>query len=393
MYDVLVVGANLIGATTALALAQQGAKVALLDRNEPSGNNYSGTEYDPRVIAVAPDTRAFWQRLGVWSLVERKRVGGYDQMHVWDTQSVHFDALSQGVYQLGHIVEQAVVLEALHALIDQSSIERLPVDSVIHVERGNERVDAIVSTRNGQHIRAKLVVAADGVNSSIRTMLGIKSKVTDYHQQGVVATIKCDKSHQHTAWQRFLPTGPLALLPLGGNDDQYLSIVYSIDSDIAAEKLAMSDNQWCDELTKVSEGVVGKITSISERFSFPLRKVLTTSYYSGNIVLVGDAAHGIHPLAGLGANLGVADVEKLCTVIEGQLCSDSPIAADAALRDYALARSAANQLVAHSMGGFYHLFGSNDPWIKMVRNEGMAIVDRFESLKKFAVRGAAGTSI
>jgi len=393
MYDVLVVGSNLIGATAALALEQAGARVALLDRNPRATDSFSGEDYDPRVIAVAPDTQSFWQRLGVWSLVEQQRVCSYDQMHVWDTQSIHFDALTQGVDQLGHIVEQSVVLEALHQLIDESSVQRLPNDSVVHVERGNDRVDAIVSTSSGDHIRAKLVVAADGVNSSIRSMLGIKASVTDYHQQGIVATISCDRSHQYTAWQRFLPTGPLALLPLGGNNDQYLSIVYSVDSAIADDKMTMSDAQWCAELSEVSQGVVGNITSISKRFSFPLRKVLTSSYYSGNIALVGDAAHGIHPLAGLGANLGVADVAALMRVIERQLKSGESIAAELALSDYALSRSSANKLVAHAMGGFYHLFGSEDPWIKMVRNEGMAIVDRFESLKKFAVKGAAGTSI
>lgn len=393
MFDILVVGGNLIGATAALALSQAGHRVALLDQRPLVAKAYTGSQYDPRVIAVAPASQALWQRLGVWQAMRAQRAGLYDQMRVWEQQLIQFDAIESGDDALGYIVEQSVALSALYQAIEQSEISLLTADTVVHLELGDEQTPATVVTEQGERYQCRLVVAADGVNSPLRNMAMIDHSVYDYHQQGIVCTLHCPNGHQHTAWQRFTTSGPLALLPLGGNDDQYVSIVYSLDDADAAMVMAYDDQAFIAHLSEVSHHALGDIVSCSERFSFPLRQALASRYYRGNLVLVGDAAHGIHPLAGQGANLGLADVAALTHQLTLALNANLSASSHKALAAYSLARKPANKLTAYSMTAFYWLFGSDNPWLSAIRNDGLAVANRLPWLKRLIVGRASNSTL
>ena len=239
-----------------------------------------------------------------------------------------------------------------------------------------------------ERIEARLAVGADGSRSDLRELAGIDSMVGDYRQRAVVATLGCDRGHADTAWQRFLPSGPIALLPLTG---ERVSIVWSTEPDHAERLLGLSPQRFETEVGAAVEYRLGRLTLDSERASFPLMHLRARRYVADRVALLGDAAHTIHPLAGQGVNLGLLDAAALAEVVFGLRDADRDFGRGSNLRRYERWRKGHNHMMHHAMNGFHRLFGSELSWLRAARNLGFRATDRAPALKRFFMQTAAGS--
>ena len=404
-YDVVIVGAGLAGSALACALGDSGLKIALLEGGSPpiaaplAASKVS--EFDPRVSALTEASRKFLQQIDVWASMQGISVGPYSHMTVWDAQGtgeIEFDAGEVQQSRLGHIVENRItnwcLLQRLSALpVDVFSDTK--VSDLIEIRAADTtKGDAAYSVvlEDGSTIQASLLVAADGARSIIRTLAGFETREWDYHHQAIVATVECEHQHQHTAWQRFLPQGPLALLPLtdANGGKHYCSIVWSAELNYADELSALTDDEFCSALGKAFEYRLGEITAVSKRFSFPLRQRHALRYIQPGLALIGDAAHTIHPLAGQGANLGFADAQALAMVLQQCRFNGLQPGDMALLRSYEQARHPANLLMAAVMEGIKRMFDTDDPGVNWLRNVGLSLLNQQSTLKGMVAKLAAG---
>jgi ubiquinone biosynthesis UbiH/UbiF/VisC/COQ6 family hydroxylase len=363
-YDVVVVGQGVVGAAAALGLHLQGLSVAIVDPYSPP--SWSEDKHDNRVFAISPASMSLLHRLGVWSYVCAARVSPYTCMEIWDEGGVgalSLSAADANVPELGYIVENSLLCQAL-----ADSLE--PLDrfrqAVKIVSAGSESDHGQITLAGGQRLGYKLLIGADGANSFVRKALGIQVQSRAYKQRGIVATVTTAREHRDTAWQRFLSTGPLALLPLA---DGRSSIVWSAEDQLADELMALADDEFLRRLTVAADGALGEIQAVEGRACFPLWVRQASDYYLGNAVLVGDAAHTIHPLAGLGVNLGLGDVEELLLMVEGAAgLAELP---PSKLRRYQRCRRSENMKLAVVTDGLNRLFSNNNAGLGLLRGQGM----------------------
>ncbi len=393
-YDITILGAGMIGASLACAIAQADSRkqlsIALVD-SQTEFPQFSGENFDPRVVALTHASKQFLDQIGVWRDIESKRMCAYSDMHVWDgegTASIHFDAKSVGVSALGHIVENSVVVNSLQQKIQQHSQIHFIRARVLDVHK-MESI-GIVPDR-GESFTTSLVIAADGARSSLREMLGFPTREWDYGHQAIVATVETELPHQTTAWQRFMHTGPLAFLPLPDvNGKHFCSIVWSAENDLAERLMQLSDVEFCFELSKTFENRLGVIRSVSERFAYPLKQRHAKTYIQQGVALVGDAAHTIHPLAGQGANLGFMDAQVLANEIARALKRNLPLNEFSILRRYQRQRLGQNLGMMTAMEGFKQLFAQRAPGWNGLRNFGMRQLDSQTAVKKLIIQQAMG---
>jgi 2-octaprenylphenol hydroxylase len=294
---------------------------------------------------------------------------------------LRFDAAEAGEPDLGSIVEN----NALQAALLQRCVEQGV--AVIAESLRELRVDADAATLQlgATQVVAELVAGADGAASVVRAALGMRADSRDYGQRAIVATVRGERSHGGAAWQRFLSTGPLALLPLPGGE---CSIVWSALNERADALLALAPADFEAELTAASAGVLGALRLTSRRAAFVLRRLAAQDYVRQRAVLVGDAAHVIHPLAGQGVNQGLEDVIALAAALARRPARESPGALAALLR-YERERRAGNALVAATVDGLDLLFTGSGGLRSWVAREGMALVGRSQQARRFLVRQAA----
>ncbi|MDX1455858.1 MAG: UbiH/UbiF/VisC/COQ6 family ubiquinone biosynthesis hydroxylase [Gammaproteobacteria bacterium] len=390
--DVIVIGGGMVGAAFAAAAAREGLSVALVDAATPKPY-VQGAEYDLRVSALSRASQAMFERLGAWPLIEAQRLGPFRDMHVWDAGgegAVHFSAADLGEPALGHIVENSLVQSSLWQVLERDS-ERVSIfspDAVTSIEKGSSSV--AVSLKSGTMLQAKLLVAADGAGSATREQFGIGVSGAAYQQRGLVAVVRGEKGHGEVARQRFLPGGPLALLPL--DDEHAVSIVWSLPESDAERLLALDDAAFLAELTAASDGVLGQLQSVSKRAAFPLRRQHAERYVDPRLALIGDAAHVVHPLAGQGANLGFLDAASLAEVLGEARRAGKDIGSLRVLRRYERWRKGDNLATLWTMDGFKKLFSNDDTMLAKLRNTGFALFDRATPLKHAAIRKAMGLS-
>ncbi len=390
--DVIVVGAGIAGSAMALALVRDGFDVALIEARSPPAWNVEG-EVDARVVALAADAVALFEDLGVWPDVLAARASAYRRMHVWDALApgqLEFDSADRGEAALGWIVEnrllQHVLWRALGKAVDhgQALSLRCPAE-VTTVE--NEADGVIVNLADGTRLRSRLLIAADGANSPIRQQLAIGTRDRDYGQRAIVAHVGTERAHESTAWQRFQPGGPLAFLPLA---DGRCSIVWSLQSDEATRLLALDEAAFCAELGCALDFRLGAITSTTQRHAFPLRMRLAERYAAGRSVLIGDAAHAVHPLAGQGLNLGLRDVRNLREQLQRARSRNSDHGAAQVLRRYERERRSENTLAANSFSLIERSFDSDFTAIAGLRGLALGVANRIAPLKRLLDDAAAG---
>ena len=395
-YDVIIVGAGIAGSALACALGGSGLSVAVVEAQSLSAQwpplETAIDGYDARVSALTVASQQFLDSLGVWQAVAERRISPYRHMQVWDaegTGSIEFNAEEINQPLLGHIAENRLLVAALLARLAQHSnvemLSPLRVASMPHGD-GSRRLQM----DDGRVLQATLIVAADGANSRIRELAGIATTEWDYEQHALVATVKTAQPHGQTARQRFLPEGPLAFLPLSGGDDHYCSIVWSAVPAFAENLMALDDSDFAAQLAAAFEHRLGMVEAVSRRFSFPLRQRHARDYVQAGLVLVGDAAHTIHPLAGQGINLGLLDVQVLAEELLRARSRQLSIAEPMALARYQRRRKANNLAMMAAMEGFKRLFAESALPVRWARNAGMRWLDKAAPVKRRIMREAMG---
>ncbi|MCE7951908.1 MAG: FAD-dependent oxidoreductase [Xanthomonadales bacterium PRO7] len=388
LHDLAIVGAGMVGAALALALAREGFDVAVIEPRAPKPWS-AQDEVDLRVVALAPSSVDLFTRLDVWKEIVTARASAYRRMRVWDALApgaLEFDATDEGRASLGYIVENRLIQSMLWDALQRES--RITLHCPAIVAATDVAADRRTLTLDdGSIIAAKLVVAADGAESVLREMVGIGTQGRDYSQRAIVAHATTERAHESTAWQRFLPGGTIAFLPLA---DGRSSIVWSVPDAESQRLLALDDAAFCAELGAASDFRLGRITATTPRASFPLRMKLAERYLAPRLALIGDAAHAVHPLAGQGVNLGLRDVDELCAALIEARDTKRDFAAASVLRRYERRRRSDNVLSAHAFDAIQRVFGSEAMPLAALRGIGLAAVDKIAPLKRGFARHAAG---
>ncbi len=392
-YDVIVVGAGMVGAAFACLLARSNTRlsIALLEARATAA--FDPEQFDPRVAALTEKSRRLLDRCGAWSAIAAQRVSAYGAMQVWDaegTGEIHFDCQDVQQPNLGHIVENSLVVESLLAAVDKlDNIDFICPVTVAQYSQSDSQISVELSS--GEHLAAPLLVAADGGNSSIREQFKFATREWDYGHSAIVATVQSESVHQQTAWQRFMPTGPLALLPLDKQGDQhYCSLVWSQESAEAERLMALDDEAFCAELSRASEHCVGKIVAVDKRYAVALRQRHAKDYVVERVALLGDAAHTIHPLAGQGVNLGFADVKALVDTLCAEAKRGNDLGSLLCLGKYQRLRKPENLATMAAMEGFKRLFAADNVAVRLLRNMGLGKVNQIKPLKNEIIKQVMG---
>lgn len=393
--EVVIGGGGMVGAALAALLGEAGITVTVLDaRPGPLASDAVGRgQPAPRVSAITPVSQRLLEHLAAWPAMVSRRVTPYTGMQVWDAEgsgAIIFDADQAGAPVLGHIVENAVVLAALEA-----RLEELP--SVTQVF--DARITALQTTAIGRRVvladgrryLAPLMVAADGARSQLRELAGIAVRTRDTGQSAVVTTVRTEREHGGVARQVFLPTGPLAFLPLTvAGDGGYCSIVWSTTPAEAERLCGLSRAALGEALALAFERRLGAVEVIDEAICMPLTQRHAEHYVEAGLALVGDAAHSIHPLAGQGVNLGFMDAAVLAEELSEARRRGAELGDVRILSRYARRRRGDNAAMLALMDGFRLLFGAGHPALRLARNAGLSGVDRLTPLKRLLMRQAIG---
>lgn len=378
-YQAVVIGAGLVGAATALALSRQGLRVALVERAAPA---VPDATWDTRIYALTPANQRYLAALGAWQRVDAARVQPVYRMDVAGDGAgrVRLDAYASGTAQLAFIFESGRLQHALwDTLIEAGEVAVHCPAGLAGIER--DGTDTHIRLEDGTTLTTQLVIGADGANSRIRDWAGLAATVSPYGQSGTVANFECEKPHRGTAFQWFFDSDILAFLPLPGNR---MSMVWSTRTAHANELVALPADALAEQVRETGHDTLGALRVVTPAAAFPLRLIRVEAPVAPGVALVGDAAHGVHPLAGQGVNLGFGDVEALAGVLAAH--RRAHLGDPRMLAQYARARAepvARMQAVTHSL---HHLFA--DARARGLRNAGMSIVDRIPPLKAVLVREA-----
>lgn len=394
-WDVLVVGGGLVGLAFACRLARADAshppRIAVLDRDAA---RQPGAEIDLRVSAIAPDSQRLLDESDAWRRIPEARLSAYTRMQVWrdlragQAECICFDAAEQGMPELGHIVENSWLRHVLREAAADAGVCLLDGSKPAALCLGADH--AVLELEDGVSHRAKLIVGADGSASWVRAAARIEYRRRPYGQHGLVLHVNTERDHARTAWQRFLADGPLALLPLA---DGRCSVVWSCP-DARAEKLASMDTTPLGlELTEASQRVLGEIEVSSPVRSFPLVAAHARDYTRERCVLLGDAAHQVHPLAGQGVNLGFRDARILADELHAHLASPRADAGDSRpLLRYQRRRKGDNLATLATMDLINRVFSHGDGPVAGVAARGLGFVDRRGPLKRALAGHALGSA-
>lgn len=385
--DVTIIGGGLAGMTAAIGLATQGFEVVVID-HAPKGD-LTAVEYDGRASALAYASCQLFEALGIWEhmqpfaqpILEIRVSDGPSLLHL------HFDNETLGDGPLGHMVENRHTRIALFARMEEmTGIEYLAPESVQTIERDN--VSATVTLASGKSIRSKLLLGIDGRNSMVRKHADIPVSTINYKQHGIVCSIEHELSHCGIAHERFLPSGPFAILPLTGNRS---SLVWTEKSHLVDTIMGLSDRAFEAEVVRRVGDFLGEVKVVGGRWSYPLNLQYAAGYVDNRLALLGDAAHGIHPISGQGLNLGLKDVAALIEVLVEAQKVGLDIGALNVLESYAQWRTTDNASVYAITDLFNRLFSNDITPIRLARDIGMAAVNEVTPLKNFFMSHARGT--
>lgn len=386
--DVVIVGGGMVGLGLAAALKGSALKVAVVEGQLPASELDEAP--DNRVSALSLASQRILQQVGAWRGIEARRLQPYGQMEVWEQDSfgrIAFDAASLRQPELGHIVENRVIqLALLEALLDGDNIQLLSPARASSLQSGE--AGSLLLLEDGRALSAKLVVAADGAHSWVRRQADIPLTSWDYGHHALVATVRCAEPHEAVARQIFTPEGPLAFLPLWQPD--LCSIVWSVPAARAEALCQCDEEQFNRQLTTAFDGRLGLCKVEGVRSAIPLTARYARDFARERLVLVGDAAHTIHPLAGQGVNLGLLDAAALAEQILRNQAAGKDIGQLANLRGYERWRKSEAASMLAAMEGLKRLFAGANPLKKLVRGAGLCAFDLLTPLKQSVIRAAMG---
>jgi len=394
-FDVVVVGAGVVVSAAALAFARDGLRVAVVEPRAPTP--WRPDAPDLRVYGLAQDSVDLLEGLGVWRYIA-PHAQPYRSMRVWDAAGggeLRFDARRYGRDALGWIVEHGLIADRLCTALQQADVPLrcpqrvtaiVPEDPATDAARKQDDAIALQLHDHGT-LRARLVVAADGADSALREMAGIDVARHDYGQRGVVAYVETTKPHEDTAWQRFLPSGPLAFLPC---HDGRSSIVWTLPDAEAERLLAVDDATFCRELARAFDATLGDVVAVSKRAAFPLRRQIAERYVEGRIALCGDAAHVVHPLAGQGLNIGLRDVLALRKTVLAAAERRSDIGAPDRLARWQRERRSESATAAWTFDAINRVFSNDATLPTLARGHLLGIAGKIPGLDALLWKRAAG---
>ncbi|MCK9788385.1 3-demethoxyubiquinol 3-hydroxylase [Providencia rettgeri] len=387
-YDVVVVGAGMTGAAAALGFAQEGMRVALLEKAQPAAFAPQSAP-DVRISAISRASVELLEQLGAWQHVKAMRSAPYRQLETWEEpeSNVVFDAQSLGLPELGFMVENRVLQLALWQECEKySNLDLVCPAKLINLYQPKSQEEWILALDDGRALQAKLVIGADGANSQVRKMAGIGSRGWQYRQSCMLISIQTQQSQQDKTWQQFFPSGPRAFLPLY---DNWASLVW-YDSPAKIRRLqGMSMEQLTGAISEAFPERLGPVTAIASG-AFPLTRHHARRYVIDGLALIGDAAHTINPLAGQGVNLGYRDVDALLKEVIYAREYIQPWHSLDVLKRYQRRRLPDNLIMQAGMDVFYMAFSEKLPGLKIVRNLGLMAAQRAGEAKKLALKYALG---
>jgi len=390
---VLVAGAGVVGLATAALLATgrcaDRLRVVVLDaRGTP---RWRAEDMDPRVYALSRASQQLLAHVGAWDEIAEARASPYRRMRVWEgadayaPSALDFDSAEIGEPDLGHIVEDRLLRTVLADRLAATREAQLVIGAEIETVE-TLSTEVAVALKDGGSLRGAVLLAADGSDSTVRRLLDLPVTGHRYEQTAVVTHVTSTGEHQSTAWQRFLPGGPLALLPLA---DGRSSIVWSLPTADAERLLAASDAEFLVELGAATAGVIGELTACSKRVGFPLQAMHAQKYAAPRVALLGDAAHTVHPLAGQGMNLGILDAASVVAVIEDALVAGEDIGDLKVLRRYERERKGDNLAMLAAFDGLNRLFRLPG-WAAPMRALGLRAVEAADPVKRLLMQKALG---
>lgn len=399
-FDLLIIGGGMVGACLAALAASNRdlaeVRIALLEAHPPT-QPPSDREVDLRVSAVSRASGRILNSAGCWSNIPSRHLSAYTDMVVWDATgrphaagSIHFSASATSEPDLGHIVENRRLQWAIDESVALRNRVTLLRAELVQLEFATDQ--ATVALADGRKITASLVIGADGADSLSRRLSGIATRGWEYDQRAFVTHVGTEHPHGHTAWQRFLPAGPIAFLPLA---DGRSSIVWTTRPEHAQQLVNCSPEQLAMELHAAIGGVLGEVSVGGPRAQFPLRLTHAREYCKPRFVLVGDAAHAVHPLAGQGVNLGFLDCAALVETLAGEVAANgNPDAMSElrVLRRYERWRKSENAVALGLIDGLNRLFSNASSSLTWARRLGLSAVNRSSFAKRFFMGRAMGTA-
>ncbi len=389
-YDALIIGGGMIGLSTVKGLSDKGLNVAVIELQAPA-LEWDEASISLRVSAINRASEILLRKLGVWKAIfnMRKHISPYHEMHVWDELgggSVTLQAQQAGETELGYIIENRVIVRALWKALENNHVPFYLGDAIQEIQGTAGNWQVVLAS--GKVIATKLLIGADGANSWVRNQFAFETDVQPYKHSAIVATVRTEKEHNSTAWQRFLTTGPLAFLPM--EDKNLCSIVWSAETERAKNLMLLDDESFNHEMNVAFDLKLGECTVESKRVSFPLIQRHAKVYCQKGVVLVGDAAHTIHPLAGQGVNLGFQDAIALVDVLSEAYFLGRSISHFSTLEKYQRQRKGQNQFMIFAMMGFKSLFGFEFQPIADIRSFGLNVADKLPLAKRVMIKQAMG---
>lgn len=390
-FDVIIVGAGLVGLTLACALAKQDLSVAVVDKNTIEPAEIGQENFALRVSAINHASQRILHNLNIWEKIkDTLHVSPYEKMHVWDSMGkgeIKFDCTLLAKANLGYIIENNIMHNALLSELEQfSNCVFFPLMSPASLTKTKNAVE--LHFQDKLSLQAKLIVGADGSNSWLRNYVGIANYSWSYDHDALVTTVETEISHQKTAWQCFLPNGPLALLPL--SSPQHCSIVWSSCPKEIQQLHALNPEEFTDKISFAFDYRLGRIKQIANKVTLPLFMQHAKEYTRPRIALIGDAAHTIHPLAGQGINLGFLDAASLAQVISHANEKNTDIGDLCVLRRYERWRKSENWFMILGMEFLKRLFQTESPFFVKSRSFGLNKVNEFALLKNQFIDHALG---
>lgn len=384
-YDIAIVGGGMVGAVLAVALSRTGFSVALVEAKRPAEFN-PDSPYDLRQSAIAPAQKNLLDNLGLWDYIAQQRACPFTGMKVWEAGSdneLFLENTEIGVPHLGHIVDNGLIVASAWRRLDSVDVYCPAKLAHLHITDGA----ATLTLDDERQIHASLVVGAEGANSPVRQAVGIETTGWSYHQRCTVGAVTTEKQHRHIAWQRYTPTGPVAFLPLS---DGRCSLAWHADDEVALELAELDEATFCQRLTEASGGVLGEVTAIEARGAFPLRLQHAKTYCKPRVVLVGDAAHVVHPMAGQGVNLGLLDVAQLVQALEDGRTAGRDPGTLTYLKRYQRERMAENLMMLGATDVLKRLFGSRSTVLEKVRSGAIGVAAGFAPIRQIMIHHATG---